>query len=105
MHSSRRRRPQRREGTRLEQVSWQVAEHQLKPETVVVLPLGAGASEHGPHLPLGTDQRLAEYVATRIVQDLNVVVAPTLAYHHVPGFTEYRRVDVPAAEHRARPDR
>ena len=76
-------------GTRLEQVSWQVAEQQLKPETVVVVPLGAGASEHGPHLPLGTDQRLAEYVATRIVQDLNVVVAPTLAYHHVPGFTEY----------------
>src|SRR5688500_2355907 len=76
-------------GTRLEHVTWQVAEQQLKADAVVVLPLGAGASQHGPHLPLGTDQRLAEHVAGRIVQEVDVVLAPALAYHHVPGFTEY----------------
>lgn len=76
-------------GTRLEAISWQAAESQLQPDSVVVLPLGAGASEHGPHLPLGTDLRLAEYLTRRVLDDMDVVVAPTLSYHHYSAFVEY----------------
>ena len=32
------------------------------PDRVVVLPLGAGAKEHGPHLPLRNDEILADYL-------------------------------------------
>ncbi|MGH9844344.1 MAG: hypothetical protein ACREEM_36945 [Blastocatellia bacterium] len=39
-------------GVLLENLTWQEAEKALKPETVVVIPLGAAAKEHGPHLKL-----------------------------------------------------
>jgi creatinine amidohydrolase len=58
---------------------------------VVVLPLGAGAKEHGPHLPLDTDLRQAEAFAARILAspDVDVVVAPPLTYGFYPAFVEY----------------
>ncbi|MEH3156181.1 MAG: mycofactocin biosynthesis peptidyl-dipeptidase MftE [Gordonia paraffinivorans] len=50
----------------------------------VVVPLGA-LEQHGPHLPLDTDTRIAEAVARRAVDRLvadghDVVLAPPLAY-------------------------
>jgi creatinine amidohydrolase len=50
----------------------------------VVVPLGA-IEQHGPHLPLDTDTRIAETVAGRAVDRLgadghDVVAAPALAY-------------------------
>ena len=79
----------RQAGILLENVSWRVAEDRLKPDAVVILPLAPAAVEHGLHLPLGTDRRLAEYLIRRIVADVDVVVAPPLAYHHLPAFAEY----------------
>jgi hypothetical protein len=38
----------------LEDISWTVSQPLLTPDAVVVIPLGAGAKEHGPHLPLST---------------------------------------------------
>ena len=42
-------------GIRLADINWQQATDVLRPETVVVIPLGAGSKEHGPHLKLGND--------------------------------------------------
>jgi creatinine amidohydrolase len=81
--------PPRLVGTRLEAIPWQSAESQLRADSVVVLPVGAGASEHGGHLPLGTDLRLAEYLTRRLLEEIDVVVAPTLTYHHYPALTDY----------------
>ena len=39
-------------GHLLEELTWLEAEALLGPDTVVVLPLGAAAKEHGPHLRL-----------------------------------------------------
>ena len=61
----------------------------LTPETVVVIPLGAGSKEHGPHLKLGNDLTLADYLTQRVVDAAAVVVAPTLTYHFYPAFLEY----------------
>ena len=47
-------------GLLLEELTWVQAELALTPETVVVLPLGASAKEHGPHLPLCNDWTIAE---------------------------------------------
>jgi creatinine amidohydrolase len=76
-------------GTRLEGMSWPEAERLLQPDSIVVLPLGAGAKEHGPHLKLRNDLTMAEYLTRRVIAAAPVVVAPTLTYHFYPGFLEY----------------
>jgi creatinine amidohydrolase len=74
---------------RLQDLSWQQAQQVLIPEAVVLVPLGAGTLQHGPHLKLRTDQVLAEHLAARAAASTSVVVAPTLAYHYYPAFLEY----------------
>jgi creatinine amidohydrolase len=76
-------------GIRLADITWQQAADVLRPETVVVMPLGAGSKEHGLHLKLGNDALLADYLTRRVLDASDVVVAPTLLYHFFPAFTEY----------------
>jgi len=76
-------------GVLLEDLTWVEAEKVLGPETVVVIPIGAAAKEHGPHLKLKNDLILAEYLKRRVLSSANVVVAPTVNYHFYPAFVEY----------------
>jgi creatinine amidohydrolase len=76
-------------GVRLEDLTWLEAEKVLTPETVVVIPIGAAAKEHGPHLKLKNDYTLAEYFTRRVLERSRVIVAPTLTYHFYPSFLEY----------------
>jgi creatinine amidohydrolase len=73
----------------LEQITWHQAADVLKPDAVVMIPLGAAAKEHGPHLKLSNDAILAEYLARRVAAGTPVVVAPLLSYHFYPAFLEY----------------
>jgi acetamidase/formamidase/creatinine amidohydrolase/Fe(II)-dependent formamide hydrolase-like protein len=76
-------------GVRLGDLSWPEAERVLTRDRVVVLPLGAGAKEHGPHLLLRNDEILAEYHAARVVEARPVALLPTLTYGFYPAFLEY----------------
>jgi creatinine amidohydrolase len=76
-------------GRRLADMPWTDAERLLTAATVVVIPLGAGSKEHGPHLRLRNDETLAEYLTQRVVDRAAVIVAPTLTYHYYPAFLEY----------------
>ena len=76
-------------GTRIEFLSWMEAEKVLDSSTVVVIPLGAQAKEHGPQLPLNNDWLLAEYFTKRVIARSKVVVYPTLNYSFYPAFVEY----------------
>jgi creatinine amidohydrolase len=76
-------------GQRLEDLTWPEAERLLTADAVVVIPIGAGSKEHGPHLRLRNDLTLAEYLTRRVLDASAVVVAPTLTYHHYPAFIEY----------------
>lgn len=76
-------------GVALDTLSWAEAEPVLTPSAVVVIPLGAAATEHGLHLVLGTDERLARYLASRVERAASVVIAPPLTYHYYPAFSEY----------------
>ncbi len=76
-------------GALLEDLTWQEAENILKPETVVAIPLGAAAKEHGPHLKLKNDWTMAEYYKQRVLRSADVVIAPTINYHFYPAFVEY----------------
>src|SRR5260221_10001718 len=55
-------------GVRLGDMPWPEAEKLLGAERVVVLPLGAGSKEHGPHLLLGNDHLLADGRAAPVLQ-------------------------------------
>jgi creatinine amidohydrolase len=76
-------------GTVLADLTWLEAEKALGPETIVVIPLGAEAKEHGPHLRLDNDRQLAEYFRGRVLSAADVVMAPTINYHFYPSFVEY----------------
>ena len=78
-----------RPGVMLGELTWQEAEGALTPSTVVVIPLGAATVQHGPHLRLDNDERLAKYLAQRVRALTDVVIAPTLTYHFYPTFLEY----------------
>jgi creatinine amidohydrolase len=71
-------------GILLEELTWVEAEKLLTKDTVVVIPLGAAAKEHGPHLKLKNDLLIAEYLKKRVLEQSNVVIAPTINYHFYP---------------------
>lgn len=76
-------------GVKLELLSWIEAEACFAVDPVVVIPLGAAAKEHGPHLPLNNDAIIAGWLADEIMQRLPVVVAPLVNVSFYPAFTEY----------------
>ncbi|MFN8666627.1 MAG: creatininase family protein [Gemmatimonadaceae bacterium] len=74
---------------RIAELPWTEAVARLDSSTVVVIPIGAEAKEHGPHLPLNNDWLLAEYFAQRVASKTPVVLYPTINYHFYPSFVEY----------------
>ncbi len=81
--------PPARGGVLLENLTWQQAETALTRQTVVVIPLGAAAKEHGPHLKLNNDWLIADYLKRRVLDAAEVVVAPTVNYSFYPAFVLY----------------
>ena len=77
------------QGVLLEDLTWIEAEKVLRPETVVVIPLGAASKEHGPHLKLKNDLILANDLKERVRRRADVVIAPTIPYSFYPAFVEY----------------
>ena len=73
----------------LEDISWTTAQPYLTPDAVVIIPLGAQAKEHGPHLPLSTDFIQATGFAKEIALKRKVIIAPTLNYGFYPAFLKY----------------
>jgi creatinine amidohydrolase len=76
-------------GVLLEDLTWYQAEKALTADTIVVIPIGAAAKEHGPHLKLKNDWILAEYLKMRVRAQADVVIAPTVPYYFYPSFVEY----------------
>lgn len=74
---------------RIAELPWTEAIARLDTSTIVVIPIGAEAKEHGPHLPLNNDWLLAEYFSQRVASATKVVVYPTINYHFYPAFVEY----------------
>lgn len=59
-----------------------------------MLPIGATAKAHGPHLPLGTDAITVEALGLRLAAALPALVAPPVGFGFYPAFVEY-----PASQH------
>ncbi len=76
-------------GVKLETLSWIEAERWFAADPVVVIPLGAAAKQHGPHLPLNNDALIADWLADEIRQRLPVLVAPIVNASFYPAFVDY----------------
>lgn len=73
----------------IENIPWTEARDLLQDTSIVLIPLGAEAKEHGPHLQLKNDWLIAEYLKDRIAKVQPVVIYPTINYHYYPAFLEY----------------
>lgn len=72
----------------MEYLSWpQVAERRAT--SVVVVPVGAVAKGHGPHLPMKTEWLLAREISRRIAEELSVLIAPVIAFGYYPAFRHW----------------
>lgn len=58
------------------------AKQKIADSQVAILPIGA-VEAHGPHLPLGTDNILAERLAEQLARRTNALQLPTLPYGQV----------------------
>lgn len=76
-------------GAWLEDLTWQEARARFDAGAVVVVPVGAAAKAHGPHLPLKTDALTARALAQRLIERLPVVAAPVVGFGFYPAFTAF----------------
>lgn len=77
-------------GYQMKELTYEQVQPLLHENTVVVLPVGGGAKEHGNHLPMGTDYYVTDWLAARVTERCNVVTLPTLPYAYFPAFVEWR---------------
>ncbi|WP_341914325.1 creatininase family protein [Ferrovibrio terrae] len=78
-----------RSGFRLADLTWVDAADLIGDGLPVVIPIGAAARAHGPHLPLGTDRLVVEVVAERLLASLPVLIAPCISQGFQPAFMDY----------------
>ena len=62
---------------------------QLRNGAAAILPIGAGAKEHGFHMPMATDQVFADYFARALAKKIDALIWPTLTYGAYPAFVSY----------------
>ena len=86
-------------GAFLGELTWPEAEEWFSAVPVVVLPVGAGAKEHGPHLPMNADAVVLDYLSRQAVDSLPVLVAPPILHGWFPAFRAFPGTEVadPAA--------
>ena len=70
-------------------LTWDRVEARLAAGAAAILPIGAGAKQHGLHMPMATDQLFAEYFARALAGKTNALIWPTLTYGAYPAFVAY----------------
>lgn len=81
-------------GAYLGELTWPEAQERVAGAPMVILPFGAGAKEHGPHLPMNADAVVMEYLCRVAVDSLPVVVAPPILHGWFPAFRGWPGTEV-----------
>jgi creatinine amidohydrolase len=76
-------------GAFLEDLTWLEAKAWFDRDPVIVIGIGAIAKEHGHHLPLNTDFRIARALLEGVGRALPVLLAPILSVGYYPAFRHY----------------
>lgn len=79
---------------RVDRLVWDEIARRLAAGAAAILPIGAGAKEHGLHMPMGTDRIQAEWLSDRLALALmkaghDALIWPALSYGYYPAFTAY----------------
>lgn len=81
-------------GVYLGDLSWPEAEQRYKDSPIVIVPFGAGAKEHGPHMPMNADRVVMDYLLDSAVRERNVIVAPPILHGWFPAFRDFPGTEV-----------
>ncbi len=81
-------------GDYLGNLTWVEAEARFKSTPIVIIPIGAGAKEHGPHLPMNADEVVLKYLTDFAVQHCDVIVAPPILHGWFPPFRDFPGTEV-----------
>jgi creatinine amidohydrolase len=76
-------------GRWMEDLCWPEAGRLIEAGWPVIVPIGARSKEHGHHLPLSTDYRVARALCDGIAVRLPVLVAPVVDFGYYPAFVGY----------------
>ena len=81
-------------GVHLGELSWPQAEERFAITPIVILPFGAGAKEHGPHMPMNADRVVMDLLVNTAIQSRDVIVAPPVLHGWFPAFRDFPGTEV-----------
>jgi creatinine amidohydrolase len=81
-------------GAYLGDLTWPDAERRMREAPLVIVPFGAGAKEHGPHLPMNADAKVLDYLVRLAVDSLPVLAAPPILHGWFPAFRDFPGTEV-----------
>jgi len=81
-------------GAYLGDLSWPEAESRFASTPIVVVPFGAGAKEHGLHLPMNADRVVMDYLLRAAVESSDVIIAPPILHGWFPAFRDFPGTEV-----------
>jgi creatinine amidohydrolase len=70
-------------------LTWDLVAERLAGGVAALLPIGAGAKQHGLHMTMATDEVFAEYFAGIVAERAGALIWPTLTYGAYPAFVAY----------------
>jgi len=70
-------------------LTWDQVKARLAAGAAAILPIGAGAKQHGLHMPMATDQLFAVYFALVLADKTDALIWPVLSYGAYPAFVAY----------------
>ena len=82
------------QGAYLGDLSWPEAERRFANTPVVIVPFGAGAKEHGPHLPMNADRIVMDHLLAAAVNSRNVIAVPPILHGWFPAFRTFPGTEV-----------
>ncbi len=81
--------PEKRSQSLIASMTWGEVAARLARGAVAIMPIGAGAKQHGLHMPMATDQIQAEWFAGQLAKKIDALIWPALTYGYYPAFTAY----------------
>jgi creatinine amidohydrolase len=70
-------------------LTWDIVAERIASGDAALLPVGAGAKQHGLHMRMATDQVFAEYFAGVVAEETGALIWPTLTYGAYTAFVAY----------------
>ncbi len=77
-------------GVHVKNITFEQCNEIINEDSIIMLPIGGGAKEHGDHLPMGTDYFVTDWIANEITKKFPIITLPTLPYAYFPAFRDWK---------------